>query len=159
MIDSLVITSYNVAGGSFDCYQDPMKFAVTHFDWSYPTAGEGLAKFQAGGKWDNNSYVDSMPINLEGDIVGFDSNDYVAQRKLFLAAVVPSLTTQAGIRNHSRVVVKFAGDANSYYADVQLKTFAAPLEAMYPSVSSVQIGWECNYGYWRNLGSGAAVLL
>jgi hypothetical protein len=159
MITALSISSYNSAGGSFDLYQDPMKFAVTKFDWSYPTAGEGLAKFQQPGKWDNNSYVDAMPINLEGDIVGNDSSDYIVQRKLFLAAVVPALATQAGIRNHSRITITFAGDANQYFADVQLKTFSAPLEGMFPSVSSVLCGWECNYGYWRNLGSGAAVIL
>jgi len=157
MIDFLTITSYNISSSSFDCYQEPLKFAITQLDWNYPTEGDGLPKFQEPGKWDNNSYVQALPINLEGDIVGDDSSDYIVQRRLFLAAITPAIEMTQ--RNHSRITIQMAGDGTTYFADVQLKTLSVPMVAGYPSVTSVTVGWECNFGYWRNLSTGSAVIL
>ncbi len=47
------------------------------------------------------------------------------------------------------------GDSNVYVANVILKDWDVPLQALYPTVTPFQFQWEAPVGYWTILSTQA----
>lgn len=130
-----------------------LHYPIEEFTWHQPTRGDDLPKAEEAGKHDRYSDIDALPITMQGHFLADTTTDYWIVRNALLAIVVPDNTHT--YRYHSRLQIKLDGDANTYYADVILKDYDAPLEANYPTVTPFQFQWECNFGYWRNLSNNA----
>lgn len=156
MIEDLVYTSSLAV--AVDFYTGTIIYPVKVFDFnSSMGSAEGIKKFQAPGRWDVNSYVDFMPIVMECDILTNDSTAYWVARKALLRAIVPDPANIT--KNHGRITMQITGDAETYFADVILKGYSAPMDAMSPSVSACQFQWECNKGYWSALSTGNPAII
>lgn len=134
------------------------KYPVHKFTWDYETDGDGIPKFEAPGQWDNLSVVRAMTIECEGHIRETTTALYWTARKALMALAVPANIVPAEKRN-IRIEMQLDGDSATYFADCVLDDHSAPIEANYPTVTPFLFQWTCNFGYWRNVATNAAVRL
>ena len=134
------------------------KYPIEKFEWDYITDGQDIPKFEAPGQFDNLKVVRKMTLDCEGHIVERTTTAYWTARKALSNLVVPKNIIPAE-KKHLRIEMQLDGDSNIYYGDFTLDDFSIPLVANYPTVTPFLFQWSCNFGYWRNLATGAAVLL
>jgi hypothetical protein len=133
-------------------------YPVEKFSWDYEMSGDEIAKFEAPGQWDNLKVVRKMTLDCEGHIVTRTTTAYWTARKNLCNLVLPPTTIPVE-RRHVRIEMQLDGDTNTYYGDFQLDDYSIPLEANYPTVTPFLFQWSCNFGYWRNIATNAAVRL
>lgn len=133
-------------------------YPVEKFTWDYETDGDEIPKFESPGQFDNIKVVRSMTLDCEGHIVTQSSSAYWTARKNLMNLVVPPAIVPAQ-KKHVRIEMQLDGDANIYYGDFVLDDWSCPLEANYPTVTPFLFQWTCNFGYWRNIATNAAVRL
>lgn len=133
-------------------------YPVKKFDWDYEEEGDQLPHMESSGQWDNWINTRRMLIDCEGTIVCTTTTAYWTARKNLAKVVVAKQGVQT-VRRHSRILMSLDGDGTIYYADVNLDDWSLPIEANYPTVGPFKFQWTCNFGYWRNLSSNAAVIL
>ena len=133
-------------------------YPVEKFTWDYETDGDEIPKFEAPGQFDNLKVVRAMTLDCEGHIVTQSSSAYWTARKNLMNLVVPPAIVPAQ-KKHVRIEMQLDGDANIYYGDFVLDDWSCPLEANYPTVTPFLFQWTCNFGYWRNIATNAAVRL
>lgn len=133
-------------------------YPVEKFTWDYEMSGDEIPKFEAPGQFDNFKVVRQMTIDCEGHIVTQTTSAYWTARKNLLSLALPPATIPAQSK-HVRIEMQLDGDANIYYADCVLDDYSVPLEANYPTVTPFLFQWTCNFGYWRNVATNAAVRL
>lgn len=129
----------------------PFYYPVHRFVWDQPTRGDDLPNMEKPGRHPRYSDVDAMPVTMEGHFLTNNTTEYWQKRKALMAILVPQ--NYHGYRYHSRVHIKLDGDSETYWADLTLKDYDAPLEANYPTVTPFQFQWEADYGYWRALSN------
>jgi len=134
------------------------KFPIEKFTWDYETSGDEIPKFESPGQWDNLKVVRKMLLDWEGHIVTKTSTDYWIYRKQLMNLMVPAPTIPTE-KKHVRIEMQLVGDSSLYYADFTVDDFSAPIEANYPTVTPVLFQLTCNFGYWRNIATNAAVRL
>ena len=132
-----------------------LKYPVRRFIWGQPTRGDDLPKLQQAGQHDRYKNVDAMPVMMEGDLLGADTDAYWVNRKALLEIVVPDETQT--LRYHSQIRIKLNGDSETYWCNVTLEDYDAPLEAFFPTRTPFIFQWKNPYGYWRKLSNNAAV--
>lgn len=132
-----------------------LKYPVRRFEWPQSTRGDDLPKMEEAGSHDRYKRVEPMPIVMEGDFLGIDTDDYWVNRKALLDIIVPD--PDSPYRYHSHIQIKLDGDSETYWANVDLEDYDAPLEAFYPTRTPFQFQWTNNFGYWRKLSNNAAV--
>lgn len=135
----------------------PLRYPVRVFTWSHSTKGDPLPKLQDSGQHDRYSYIDSMSITMEGDILGLDTDDYWVNRKALLNIVIPK--PDQTHRFHSQIRIRLDGDPATYYANVVLEDYDVPLEAFYPTRTPFIFQWTCPFGYWRNLSTNQVAFI
>lgn len=135
----------------------PFFYPVHIFHWDQPTRGDDLPKMMEAGKHDRYSDVDAMPITMEGHFLTDTTTQYWDKRKALMSILVPD--NGHIYRYHSHVQIKLDGDSETYWANLTLKDYDAPLEANYPTVTPFQFQWENTYGYWRKLSNNAVALI
>lgn len=133
-------------------------YPVEKFTWDYEVTGDEIPKFEAPGQWDNFKPVRKMILDCEGHIVGQTTSAYWAARRNLSNLVVPPPTIPQ-VKQHTRIEMQLDGDGTLYYGIFMLDDFSIPLEANYPTVTPFLFQWSCNFGYWRNAATGAAVRL
>lgn len=133
-------------------------YPVEKFTWDYETTGDDIPKFEAPGQFDNFKVVRQMTLDCEGHIVTQSTTAYWTARKNLMNMIVPPNTIPA-LSKHVRIEMQLDGDSNVYYGDFVLDDWSCPLEANYPTVTPFLFQWSCNFGYWRNLATNAAVRL
>ena len=138
---------------------DPVRFPITDFTWTQPTKGDGIPKMERPGQHDRYSQVEVMAINMEGDIVASTTPEYWVNRKELLAVTVPDFEDSQIYRFHSHIQIKIDGDPETYYANVVLKDWEAPMEALHPSVTPFQFQWENPFGYWRKVSTNTVAII
>ena len=134
------------------------KYPVEKFTWDYETDGDEIPKFEAPGQWDNLKPVRAMTLDCEGHIVERTTPLYWTARKNLMNLVVPPATIPQ-VKKHVRIEMQLDGDTSTYYGDFVLDDYSCPLEANYPTVTPFMFQWTCNFGYWRNIATNAAVRL
>lgn len=134
------------------------KYPVEKFTWDYEVAGDEIAKFEAPGQFDNLKPVRKMILDCEGHIVERTTPLYWTARKALAGLVVPTPTIPQE-KKHVRIEMQLDGDSATYYGDFVLDDYSMPLEANYPTVTPFLFQWTCNFGYWRNIATNAAVRL
>lgn len=130
-----------------------LKYPVRRFEWNQPTRGSDLPKMEEAGMHDRYKDIDRMPILMEGDILGLDTDDYWINRKALLAVVIP--TNDHIYRYHGHIQIKLDGDSETYWCNVDLEDYDAPTEAFYPTRTPFQFQWVNNFGYWRRLSNNS----
>lgn len=130
-----------------------LKYPVRTFDWAQPTRGDDLPKLEEAGMHDSYKDVDNMPIVMEGDILADDTDSYWVNRKALMSIVIP--TNDHIYRYHSHIQIKLDGDNETYWCNVNLEDYDAPLEAFYPTRTPFQFNWINNFGYWRKLSDSS----
>jgi hypothetical protein len=153
---SLTLTNYNGAVCLVNEIPGPGNYPVEEFIWHNSTRADSPPNLQAQGGHYHHAYLDPMSIEMRGHILSTDTSDYWVKRKALLAAVVP-LPTDSG-RYTGKISMQIDGDSSTYYANVILKDWDIPLQALYPTVTAFQIQWENPFGYWRTT-AGATVLI
>lgn len=133
-------------------------YPIEKFTWDYETDGDEIPKFEAPGQWDNFKPVRSMTLDCEGHIRATTTALYWTARKNLMNFVVPAAPIPQ-VKKHLRIEMQLDGDSNVYYADFVLDDFSCPIEANYPTVTPFMFQWTCNFGYWRNIATNAAVRL
>lgn len=133
-------------------FTNPFYYPVHRFVWDQSTRGDDLPKMQAAGRHERYSDIDVLPLVMEGHFKTDDTTQYWVKRKALMNILIPN--DNHLYRYHSRVVFKLDGDSESYYGDLTLKDYDAPVEANYPTVTPFQFQWEVAYGYWRKLSDG-----
>lgn len=131
-------------------------YPVEKFTWDYELDGSEIPKFEAPGQWDNLKPVRSMTLDCEGHIRGTTFTNYWTRRKTLMGMVVPTPTIPT-IKKHVRIEMQVDGDTAIYYGDFVLDDYSCPIEANYPTVTPFLFQWTCNFGYWRNIATNAAV--
>ena len=134
-----------------------VKFPIHDFTWSQPTRGDALPKMESPGQHDRYSDIDAMALNMEGDIVGSTTTEYWTNRKELLACVVPA--KEHVYRYHSHIQIKIDGDSETYWCNVTLEEWEAPMRALYPTVTEFQFQWSNPYGYWRKLSDNSVAII
>jgi hypothetical protein len=133
-------------------------YPVEKFSWDYQMDGDEIPKFEAPGQFDNLKVVRTMTLDCEGHIVTQTTAAYWTARKNLSNMVVPPPTIPT-IKKHVRIEMQLDGDSATYYGDFVLDDYSIPLEANYPTVTPFLFQWTCNFGYWRNIATNAAVRL
>lgn len=131
----------------------PFYYPVERFIWHQPTRGDDLPVMEGAGKHDRYSDVDALPLEMEGHFLTDTTTQYWEKRKALMAILVPN--NDHVYRYHSHVQIKLDGDSETYWANLTLKDYDAPLEANYPTVTPFHFQWEINFGYWRKLSNNA----
>lgn len=130
-----------------------LKYPVRRFEWTQPTRGDDLPKLATAGMHDRYKDVEAMAIEMEGDILGNETDDYWVNRKALLAVVIP--TNDHIYRYHGHLQIKLDGDGETYWCNVDLDEYDAPLEAFYPTRTPFLFQWTNNFGYWRKLSDNS----
>ncbi len=130
-----------------------LRYPVERFVWHQETRGDDLPKMEEAGKYDRYSDIDGLPLLMEGHFLGDTTSQYWTIRKALMNILVPN--NDHVYRYHSHVQIKLDGDTETYWANLILKDYDAPLEAFYPTVSPFQFQWEIMHGYWRQLSNNA----
>jgi hypothetical protein len=124
-------------------------YPLTEFHWSYTFKGDPITKFQEAGRHPNYRDVDYMMIHMKGDIIGNDYTDYWDKRFALMSTIVPHPSNR--VRSHGRIYITPVGLGGAdYYADVILDNYEAPMEALYPTVTSYSFEFICPVGYWTS---------
>lgn len=134
-----------------------LKYPVRKFEWPQATRGNDIPKLAEAGSHDRYKRVEPMQIVMEGDILANDTDAYWEHRKALMEIVIPDPLSE--YRYHSHIQIKLDGDSETYWANVDLEDYDAPLEALYPTRTPVQFQWVCNFGYWRKLSNNAAAFI
>ena len=135
----------------------PFYYPVERFVWHQSTRGDGLPKMETPGQHDSYTDVDVLPLEMEGHFLTTDTTEYWVRRKALMAILVPQ--NARVYRYHSHCQIKLDGDSETYWANLTLKDFDAPLEANYPTVTPFHFQWEIKYGYWRKLSDNTAAYI
>jgi hypothetical protein len=147
-----------LGGGSLtvnELVSEPL-YPIEKFTWDYEMAGDEIPKFESPGQWDNIRVVRKMMIEWEGHIVTKSSTQYWNARKALMNLMVPAAVVPSE-KVHVRIEMQLIGDGSTYYADCVVDDWSAPIEANYPTVTPVLFQLTCNFGYWRNIATNAAV--
>ena len=151
-----LIRIYNAGLSSFVTLNEltlPLLYPVEEFIWHQPTRGDDLPKMEEAGRHDRYSDIDVMDMSMSGHFLADTTTQYWQIRQALLAVVIP--TNDHLYRYHSHIQVKLDGDSETYWSNVILKDYDAPLQANYPTVTPFQFQWENEYGYWRKLSNNA----
>ena len=139
---------------------DEFPYPVQEFTWTYPVVGDDVQRPFAAGRYNTRKSADAMTITCEGEIVETTTALYWTSRKALVAKVLPDYVQASTAYRHSHIRMVLDGDTDTYYADVQLSSFAIPVAAKgSPTVSPFQFNWTCNLGYWTSLTYGTTVKL
>jgi hypothetical protein len=133
-------------------------YPIEKFTWDYEMDGDEIPKFESPGQWDNIRVVRKMTLDWEGHIVTKSSTQYWNARKALMNLMVPAAVVPAE-KTHVRIEMQLVGDGSTYFGDFVVDDYSAPIEAHYPTVTPVLFQLTCNFGYWRNIATNAAVRL
>src|SRR6188768_1729879 len=109
----------------------PLHYPLEGFVWHQPTRGDDLPKAETAGRHDRYTDIDALPIEWQGHFLADTTTEYWTIRKALLAVIVPG--PEHSFRYTSRIQIKLDGDSETYWANVDLKDYDAPLQANYPT--------------------------
>jgi hypothetical protein len=139
---------------------DDFPYPVSGFSWEYPIVGDDVQRPFAAGRYNSRKSADAMTITCEGNIVENTTTAYWTSRKALVSKVIPDYAQGPTTYRHSHLRMQIDGDTDTYYADVQLSSYAVPLSTTgAPTVSPFQFNWTCNLGYWSSLTYGTPAKL
>lgn len=89
------------------------------------------------------SYRGGMTIHCEGDLFKDTSADYVAERKLLVAALFgdPNSVPVPTQRKLGTLAVGFEGETEDWLADCIVLEFSGPVQALYPAFTNYLVSF------------------
>jgi hypothetical protein len=140
---------------------DTLVYPLQKFSWTYEITNSKFGKTNSSGCWKTRSRVQTMTIELNGEILSDSTSQFWTRRKALMAKAIPPPTDAAYPEyDHTRFIATFDGDGTTYYADGILISNIGALEATgAPTVQAFQLTYECRDGYWTAGLGGARVVI
>ena len=138
MIDS--VTLINPVNGSL--FLDPATYPLHNISIDVGSRRDETSRVQEHGQYKSRDYLDSMLINIDGDILGSNYNDLIQKRIALKSMLVPY--PELGYEYTTRIEMQPAGLPEVVWAECNIDGLPEiPIEAAVPSSSSFSLGFVC----------------